>query len=352
MKRSIRPLVFTTVMLAISVRSILAGSDNGRFDIYWVDVEGGAATLMVTPRGESVLIDSGNPGHRDPDRIVKVATEVARLKRIDYLITTHYHRDHYGGAATLAALIPIGTVFDNGVFDQMPDNPGAAYFDFPSKKRAVINPGDVLPLKQNDGKTRISMRCLATRKTFLKPADDAPDNGTNCAAHRPKPRDGSDNANSVVTLVEFGPFRFFDGGDLTWNQEMQLVCPKNQIGEVDVYQVTHHGLDSSNNPVVLQSLKPVVAVMNNGHKKGCLPEVFANLKETKSLQTIYQVHKNLRPDGAMNNTDDKFIANHHATQDCQGNYVALSVAADGGSYTVSIPAHGHQATYRTRAAKD
>lgn len=351
MPHSLRAFTFALTTLVIGAGTLLAGSDNGRFDIYWVDVEGGAATLMVTPRGESVLIDSGNPGHRDPDRIVKVATEVAGLKRIDYLITTHYHRDHYGGASTLATLIPIGTVFDNGVFDQMPDNPGAAYFALPSQKRAVINPGDVIPLRQIEGQTRISMRCLATRKTFLEPASDAADNAANCAAHRPKPRDGSDNANSVVTLVEFGPFRFFDGGDLTWNQEMQLVCPKNQIGEVDVYQVTHHGLDSSNNPVVLQSLKPVVAIMNNGHTKGCLPEVCANLRETKSLQAIYQVHKNLRPDGAMNNTADQFIANHHATENCQGNYIALSVAADGSSYTVSIPAHGHQATYRTRSAK-
>ena len=129
MKSRIRSLAFAMVTLVVCAHAVLAGSDNGRFDIYWVDVEGGAATLMVTPRGESVLIDSGNPGHRDPDRIVKVATEVAGLTRIDYLITTHYHRDHYGGAATLATLIPIGTVFDNGIFDQMPDNPGAAYFD-------------------------------------------------------------------------------------------------------------------------------------------------------------------------------------------------------------------------------
>ena len=104
MKRSFCSLALALTTLAISANTLLAGSDDGRFDIYWVDVEGGAATLMVTPRGESVLIDSGNPGHRDPDRIVKVATQVAGLKRIDFLITTHYHRDHYGGAATLAKL--------------------------------------------------------------------------------------------------------------------------------------------------------------------------------------------------------------------------------------------------------
>ena len=350
MERMIRCLLFSLLVFATCTGTLLAGAADGRFDIYWVDVEGGAATLMVTPGGESILIDSGNPGHRDPDRIVKVATETAGLKRIDHLITTHYHRDHYGGASTLATLIPIGTVYDNGVFDQMPDNPGSAYFDFPSGKRVVINPGDVLPLQKKEGQTPLSIRCLATRQTFLAPVEDAADNADNCAAHRPKPRDGSDNANSVVMIVEFGPFRFFDGGDLTWNQEMRLVCPKNQVGLVDVYQVTHHGVDSSNNPVALQSLKPIVAIMNNGHQKRCLPEVYANLKETKSLQAIYQVHKNLRPDGEVNNTADRYIANHHATEDCQGDYIALSVAPDGGSYTVSIPANGHRATYRTRQA--
>ncbi len=356
MVRNLGFLVLSLAMMALlhvtnGACQLLAGADDGRFDVYWVDVEGGAATLMVTPQGESVLIDSGNPGHRDPDRIVKVATSVAGLKRIDFLITTHYHRDHYGGASTLATMIPIGTVLDNGLFDQMPDNPGAAYFNFPSQQRVVINPGDALPLKQNAGQPQLSMRCLATRKTFLAPASDAADNANNCAEHRPKSRDGSDNANSVVMLIEFGGFRFFDGGDLTWNQEMRLVCPKNQVGEVDVYQVTHHGLDASNNPVVLKSLKPVVAIMNNGHRKGCLPEVFTNLKETKSLQAIYQVHKNLRPDGAMHNTADTFIANHQATDACQGNYITLSVAPDAHSYTVRIPAHGHEATYHTRSAK-
>src|SRR4029079_13997636 len=117
-------------------------------------------------------------------------------------------------------------------------------------------------------------------------------------------------------------------------------------GKVDVYQVTHHGLDSSNNPLVLRSLEPRVAVMNNGVTKGCLPEVFANLQDTKSLQAVYPVHKNLRPDGATSNVTDEYIANK--VKDCQGNYIKLSVAADAKSYMLSIPANGHSRTYQTR----
>ena len=125
-----------------------------------------------------------------------------------------------------------------------------------------------------------------------------------------------------------------------------LVHPFNLVGEVDVYQVTHHGLDSSNNPIVLHSLKPRVAIMNNGVTKGCLPEVFANLTETESLDAIYQVHKNLRPDGATNNVPDEFIANH--SKDCKGNYINLSVAPDSKSYVVSIPAHDHSRKFETK----
>ena len=324
----------------------LAGAGDKRLDIYWVDVEGGAATLIVTPAGESILIDSGNPGRRDPDRIVKVATETAGLKQIDHLITTHYHGDHFGGAITLSTLLPIKNLYDNGKFDGMPDNPGKAYFDLPAGRKSVINPGDQLKLVQADGAPKLSLRCIGTRQTFIDPPADAAENKDVCAASREKERDGSDNANSVVVLLEFGGFRFFDAGDLTWNQEAKLVCPKNLIGKVDVYQVTHHGLDSSNNPLVLRSLEPQVAIMNNGTTKGCLPEVFANLKETESIEAVYQVHKNLRADGATNNVTDEYIAN--TKEQCEGNHIQLSVAPDGKSYLVKIPANKHERTFQTR----
>jgi hypothetical protein len=93
-------------------------------------------------------------------------------------------------------------------------------------------------------------------------------------------------------------------------------------------------------------LQPHVAIMNNGVTKGCLPEVFANLQDTPSLQGIYQVHKNLRPGEEKVNVADEFIANQE--KDCQGHYIKLSVAPDGKSYTVSIPATKHEKTYNTR----
>jgi competence protein ComEC len=351
MRGLLKPMLIGAFLMAGTSAAVRAGDADGRLDVYWIDVEGGAATLIVTPAGETILIDTGNPGRRDPDRINQVVTKVARRQRIDHLITTHYHRDHFGGAETLATMLPIGTVYDNGIFEGMPDNPGKAYFEFPAQRREVIHPGDAIQLKQTAGSPSLSLRCLGTRQSFIAAAADAAENAVPCGQLRTKERDGSDNANSVVLLLDFGPFRFFDAGDLTWNQEAKLFCPKNAVGEVDVYQVTHHGLDASNNPVVLQSLRPRVAIMNNGATKGCMPEVFATLKETASLQAIYQMHKNLRPDGAVNNVAEEFIANQSASDQCQGHYIWLSVDPRGLEYEVRIPAHGHSKKFITKAAE-
>ncbi len=189
---------------------------------------------------------------------------------------------------------------------------------------------------------------LGTRKQFIDPKlVGMRDNREIGSQHRPKDRDGSDNANSAVVLLSYGDFRFFDAGDLTWNQEVALVSPYDLIGPVDVYQVTHHGLDASNNPVVMRTCLPTVAIMNNGHEKGCAPDVFADLKETKSVKAIYQVHKNLRPDGKMANAPDEFIANHEHADQCHAHPIILSVSSDASSYTVKLPSRNHQATYQT-----
>jgi beta-lactamase superfamily II metal-dependent hydrolase len=333
------------VICALALPPLATAADSS-LEIVWVDVEGGAATLLVTPAGETVLIDSGNPGRRDADRILKAVAAVGK-RRIDHLVITHYHVDHFGGAAQLAQLLPIGTVYDNGEFKGMPDRPDKAYREFKCEKRVVINPGDKLPLKAKSGGAPLEIVCLGTRQQFIEAPQSADPNQAICSTARTKERDGSDNANSVVLLVKFGDFRFFDAGDLTWNQEAKLVCPHNLVGRVDVYQTTHHGLDASNNPLVIKTIEPRVAIMNNGATKGCMPEVFATLKEQKNLAAIYQMHKNLRPDGDTNNVADEYIAN--AEKDCAGNEIRLVVSPDAKSYTVSLPHSGHRRTFETVA---
>jgi beta-lactamase superfamily II metal-dependent hydrolase len=315
-------------------------------DIYWIDVEGGAATLLVTAAGESVLIDSGNPGHRDPDRIARVARRNAGINRIDHLITTHYHSDHFGGAALLSEMIPIINVWDNGDFEKQTEFPSSEYTKFNAKQRHQIAIGQNIPLAQMDGQTTpLSLRCLGARQKVVA-ADDASKPNERCGKNEVRPEDPSDNANSVVMLLSFGEFDFLDTGDLTWNREFNLVCPVNRVGQVDVFQASHHGLDVSNNPVLIESIAPHVAVINNGATKGCMPMMFAALKETKSVQAIYQMHKNLRPNEATVNTSDDFIANLEG--ECKGSHIHLSVNPDGKSYEILIDATDHKKTYQSQ----
>ncbi len=336
-----------TLTLSLSLcTSALAGKEDGRLDIYWIDVEGGAATLMVTPAGETILVDTGLPKDRHIQRMKDCVTKTAGLRQIDHLIISHYDGDHYGGAEGLSKLVPVINLYDNGKFVGMRNHPGEGYFNLSCEKRHVVDPGETIPLKQVAG-MKLGLKCLATRRQFIEAPEGAvPNPVVDCEDVPLKDPDLSENANSMVLLLEFGDFQFFNATDLTWNLETKLVCPVNLVGEVDVYQVTHHGLDRSNHPYIIRSLKPTVSVMNNGRTKGCAPEVFANLKNQPSIQAMYQVHKNQRPDGNVNNTDDRRIAN---TEDGRsGNHVKLSVAPDGKSYTVAIPATGHEETFKTK----
>src|SRR5262249_52878148 len=137
-------------LLLLIVPGLVLQAQNRNLDIYWVDVEGGAATLILTPTGQSLLIDTGNPGNddRDAKRIFQIA-QTAGLKKIDYLLTTHYHGDHVGGAPALAKLIPIEHYLDHGESVE-PSKPWDAYKAVAEGKRTVLKPGDKIPLKGVD----------------------------------------------------------------------------------------------------------------------------------------------------------------------------------------------------------
>lgn len=316
----------------------LAAQGKG-LQIFFVDVEGGAATLIVTPMEESVLVDTGWPGFddRDPKRIQRAA-KLAGVSRIDHLVTTHWHRDHYGGVEGLAKLMPIGRFYDHGIPDSLSEDPDfptmiAAYKKASGGQSTTLHPGDAIPLREGRSSQKISLTCLAAAGKVITDGKDAGRPNPECVKNQPKPPDPSDNARSIVLLLKYGDFRFLDCGDLTWNVEHELVCPTNKIGRVDLYQVTHHGLNQSSNPVLVRSIAPRCAVTNNGPRKGGDLETYATLKSTPSIEAIFQLHRNV----ATTDTDNAppaFIAN--VNEQCEGKMVRCEVAPNGKRYTVSV----------------
>ncbi len=313
--------------------------------ILWCDVEGGAATLIVTPAGESVLVDTGMPGERDPARIERIVKETAGLERIDHLVVTHFDIDHYGGAADLSRRVEIGRFYDPGIPEgnERLARRIAPYRNAAEGKRTVLEPGSEISLRQTDGPP-LRLQCLGAAQKFVSGGVGSSSNPI-CSEHEEKAKDESQNANSTVLLLSYGEFRFLDAADLTWNLEKELVCPINVVGEVDVYQVDHHGLSSSNNPVLVKSVKPRVAIMNNGARKGTAPATVSTLRSTPSIEAIYQLHRNVRDPGG--NTFPDHIANWD--EDCSAEPVLLTVARDGKSYTVSVPSRDHSRTFPTQS---
>jgi beta-lactamase superfamily II metal-dependent hydrolase len=318
-------------------------------DIYFIDVEGGGATLIVTPAGESLLVDSGFPGDRDAGRIADVALKVAGLKQIDHYITTHWHRDHVGGSTRLAELIPIKHYYDHGLpatlaSDIQPELI-EAYKQITQGQSVTLKPDDQIKLLSPKYSARLEVRVMAAGGVVLGEKTADPQVRPCGADFEPKPEDKTDNVNSVGILLSFGNFQFFDGGDLTWNIENRLVCPRNLVGAVDVFQSDHHGLDVSNNPRLIQALKPRVTVVNDGPRKGGEAGFYARLKSVKEIEAIYELHRNVRTTDTENSPSG-FIANDEEA--CQGNFIKLAVDLTGKSYTVTIPAKQISRTYRTR----
>jgi competence protein ComEC len=348
-------------LFAVLCAVALARADHTTktLDVYWVDSEGGGSTLIVTPANESVLIDSGNPGGRDPARIV-AAAKAAGLAKLDYLLITHWHGDHFGGAAEIAQQVPITTIFQRVIPDGDPDRRPQSAFQTQIKpfreinaKRVPLVPGAMIPLKSAPGSAALELRCIAADQKVVEPTAAQKRTPNPLKSREPeKPIPYSDNDNSAVFLLTFGGFKFFDGGDLTWVYEGKLVTPYNVVGTVDVYQTDHHGLEVSNNPVLIQSLAPTVVMMNNGPKKGGQPGSFAAIKSANSVQARYQLHKSYNVP-AEENAADEFVANKENltgpdAAKCGANLIKMSVAADGKSYTISVPATGHSRTYKTK----
>lgn len=280
-------------------------------DIYFIDTEGGLSALYVSPTGESLLIDTGNPGGRDTDRIMDTLN-MAGVRQIDHLIITHYHVDHVGGLQELAKRIPIKHFIDHGPsIEPREQVPGfqAMYAELYAKAaHTVAKPGDRIPFA---GANVVVL--TSAGKTLKTPIAGAPGAGKpnpECADF--KPRDESrvdpDNHQSVGVVISYGKFRTVNLGDFTYNREKELMCPNNPVGTVDLYLTSHHGIDQSGSPALVHGLHPRVAVMHNSTRKGGAIPTMQTLYSSPGLENIWQLHWAYAA-GIEYNTPGLFIAN-------------------------------------------
>jgi len=313
-------------------------------DIAFIDVEGGQATLIVTPAGESLLVDTGWRGYngRDADRIVQAAKK-AHIKKIDYVLITHYHRDHVGGAPQLADRLPVGTWIDHGPNREDSKVTREDYADYdrlPKSRHLVVKPGDKIPLKGVDA-TIVS----ADGAIIGQPLPGGGRDNPVCASTAKRDLDTSENARSVGFVLMWGAFRFADLGDLTWNKELELVCPANKLGTVDVFLVSHHGLNLSNSPALVNALHPRVAVMDNGARKGGSPDAWQIVRNSPGLEDLWQLHFAMEG-GTDHNSPDPFVAN--VDEVCQGKSLWLTASEDG-SFTVTNLRNNYSKSYPAAA---
>jgi beta-lactamase superfamily II metal-dependent hydrolase len=315
--------------LLFMLLSLACAAQNLR--VYAIDVEGGKSTLYVSPSGQSMLVDTGYDGNngRDADRIVAAARD-AGVKQIDYLVITHYHGDHMGGVAQLAARMPIRNFVDHGKNFETVKDIAALYNTYVGLRekgnRIVVKAGDRIPIEGLQVEV-VTASGVPVAKAL------AGGGGPNplCKSYRPIAPDDGENAHSIGLVVTLGRFRMSDLGDLYWNQEAGLACPNNLIGTVDVYMTTHHAKKTSGAPALVQAMRPRAAIMNNGPVSGGSEPHWETIHESPSHPDIWQLHfatKNEKPF----NAPEPFIANMKE-EGCAGNWILLT-AQPGGAFTI------------------
>jgi competence protein ComEC len=336
-----------TIILAglVFCATHLARAASHDLQVYFIDVDGGQSTLFVTPAGKSLLIDTGWAGNNglDAGRIAAAAKD-AGVSKIDYLLLTHYHADHVGGLPELLARMPVGTFIDHG-----PDSPTdpSTKKAYPAYQQLMGNghyghitpkPGDALPIP---GIKAVVISSNGELLNHALPGAGQPN--AYCKDSETRPEDQTDNARSLGTLFTFGKTRILDLGDLTWDKEMQLMCPVNKLGKVDILVVSHHGLFQSSSPALVDAIAPRVAIMNNGAKKGGSTPTFEMLAKAPGLETLWQLH--FSDEAGTHNTTAEYIANPAGTD--AAHYLKLTVSPSG-SFTVFNSRTGETKAYAAR----
>lgn len=347
------------VLHAIPVASVTGAkaARSATLEIYFIDVEGGQSTLIVTPQKRSLLIDAGwagegtgfKPGDprkaRDANRIVAAARD-AGVSQIDYLLITHFHTDHFGGVSELAQLMPIRGFVDHGAPHPRASQTSkdtrdayALYSALRSKAGTHIQPkpGERLPLSD------VAVTVVSSGgETLSKPLPGTTGSVNSACPQKPIPAgDRDENPRSTGVLVRHGKFRFLNVGDLSGQPLFDLVCPKNLVGPVDAYLTAHHGGADAAEPATLAAFRPRVVMMNNAPGKGGQRAMFEVLRQSK-VENVWQLHRSL--DAGNMNFPAEYIAN---VDDSDAHWIKL-VAKEDGSFSVLNARTGQTKRYPAR----
>ncbi len=364
MRKIVPLLVAAAVFVPISLVRAQQPQQQKPLEIYFLDTEGGQATLFVSPSGQSMLVDTGFPGNqgaatpaeanapgitRDADRISTVLKQ-ANVTVLDYVVITHYHGDHAGNAAELASRIPIRHFVDHGPYtvELQPNRSGAFIAYQPVREKAhviVPKPGDRVPVAGLDVQVVSAAGDVLTEPMAGAPGAGAPN--PLCHNAKLKEQDATpENFESIGLVVRYGSFRLLDLGDLTWNQEHALACPNNLIGTFTVFHTTRHGDPHSGAPQLVHAIRARVALMNNGERKGGSPEYWQTVHEAPGLEDFWQLHRSAAG-GVEHNSPEQFLANLSETD--HGHNIKMTVRVDG-SFTMTNERTGFMKEYPARAA--
>jgi competence protein ComEC len=358
-----RAIAATLVGVLALVCSTLAQTGGGRLQISWIDVEGGASTLFVAPNGQSLLFDTGFPGNDDRDaKRIAAAAKAMRLTRIDHVVISHWHGDHVGGLPALAKLLPIGTFYDHGDGVETSDRPlYEGYKALAGTHRHIVKPGETITL----GDVRV--RVLVAEGPVIADAVNGGTTNPLCAnAVRQEPA-APENIRMVGLAINYGPFKMATLGDADWSRELELACPVNKLGRINLYTMNRHGsLDNSGAPALLGAIQPQVIVVNNGPRKGLGQKVdvkyvtrqgetpapyelnsYLRLAKLPGIEGIWQGHRSLLDPDPAHNTAPDMIANLEEGAADQGYTITAAVSADG-TFTVTNSRNGFAKTYRAR----
>ena len=337
---------FTAVFAAQTGAARGAPAKSGTLDIYWIDVEGGASTLIVTPAGQSILTDAGFAGFNDRDaaRIEHIVKKEAGLQQLNFVLVSHFHGDHVGGLSALAKRVKIGAFVDHG--DSVEGQSGAGgpvwheYGQIAGTRRRTMKPGERLPLKG------VELVIVAAHGQVLPaPLGDSQPNQS-CDSFKPQPEDRGENGMSLGYLLRHDKFEFVNLGDLSWNFQQRLACPVNLLGRVDLFQVTHHGVRGDVLPQQMWPMAPTVAVMNNGPTKGAGAVAVETVLKSPGLEDLWSLHRAVNNDAA-HNAREQLTANLGATESCAGAWIRARVDA-AGSYTLTNSRNGFSKTYQVK----